>query len=397
MTGCQTNCIHLTVIFVICRMIKNIAFYLLIILVSASCKKSGGTTPNPPDPVPVPVSQASLQYRGGDLSFLPAIEQAGTKFYTSDNVQQDALTIMKNSGMNIVRLRLWHTPADAHSGLAEVETFAQRIKTAGLNWWLDFHYSDTWADPGKQTIPVAWQSLSFTILLDSVYNYTYRVMNELKIKNSLPLIVQIGNETNSGMLWDKGRVGGTFDTNWPQYAALIKKGIDAVKAVDPTIKIMLHFAGTNGAPWYFGNIKTQAVPYDIIGLSYYYWWHNRNLTELQTDVNALAATFDKDIFITETAYPFTSNWNDYTNNVVGSTTALISGYDATTAGQLKYLTDLRTTIHNIPNNHGIGFCYWAPDWVAFMGTTATNGSTWENLALFDFNNKAQEGLKAFAQ
>jgi len=370
---------------------KIFALVLLIAAGILGCQK--GSTPYPEPPLEPPL--ATVTYRGADLSFLPTIEEAGTKFYSADNTQQDALTIMKNNGMNIVRLRLWHTPADAHSSLAEVVTLAQRIKASGINWWLDFHYSDTWADPGKQGIPAAWQSLSYALLLDSLYNYTFRVMSELKVKNCLPVIVQVGNETNSGMLWDKGRVGGTFDTNWPQYAALVKKGVDAIKAVDPTIKIMLHFAGTSGAPWYFNNIKTQGVAYDIIGLSYYYWWHNRNLTELQSDLNALAASFDKDIFITETAYPFTTAWNDFTNNIVGSTTPLIPGYDATTAGQLKYITDLRTTIHNIPNNRGIGFCYWAPDWVAFRGATATNGSSWENLALFDFNNKVLEAAKAF--
>jgi arabinogalactan endo-1,4-beta-galactosidase len=366
-------------------------------MVAFSCKKSpennsggGGTLPPVTNPLP------SLTYRGGDLSFLPLIESTGTQFYTAAGQQQTALNILKSSGINIVRLRLWHTPADAHSGLAEVETFAQTIKTAGINWWLDFHYSDTWADPSNQTLPAAWQTLSYTVLLDSVYNYTYRVMSDLKAKNILPAIVQIGNETNSGMLWNIGKVGGTFDTNWPQYAALVKKGIDAVKAVDPSIKVMLHFAGTTGASWFFNNIKTQGVNYDIMGLSYYYWWHNRNLTELQTDLNALAAAFDKDIFIAETAYPFSTGYNDNTNNVFGSGGLLIPGYDATPAGQKQYLLDLRTVIHNVSNNHGIGFCYWAPDWVAFRGTTATNGSSWENLTLFDFNNKILSASDAFA-
>ena len=375
-------------------MIKKIALSLLVVILIVSCKKSsggGGTTP------PVIVPLASVTYRGADLSFLPLIESAATKFYTSGGVQSSALTILKQSGMNLVRLRLWHTPANAQSSLTEVENFAQTIKAAGVNWWLDFHYSDTWADPGNQTIPVAWQSLSYNILLDSVYNYTYRVMNSLKTKNILPAIVQIGNETNSGMLWNIGKVGGAFDVNWPQYAALVKKGIDAVKAVDPTIKIMLHFAGTNGAQWFFNNVKTQGINYDIMGLSYYYWWHNRTLTELQTDLNALVTNFDKDIFIAETAYPFTTAWNDNTNNVYGSGNALLSGYDATAAGQLKFLTDLRTVIHNVSNNRGIGFCYWAPDWVAFRGTTSANGSSWENLALFDFTNKALPGMDAYAQ
>ncbi len=373
---------------------KKVVFYFFIIVATLSCKKSsggGGAIP------PFVVTQSSVKYRGGDLSFLPILEAEATKFYNSNGVQNSALNILKQSGMNLVRLRLWHTPANIHSSLAEVENFAQTIKAAGINWWLNIHYSDTWADPANQTIPAAWQALPFNILLDSVYNYTYRVMNGLKIKNILPAIVQIGNETNSGMLWNFGRVGGTFDVNWPQYAALVKKSVDAVKAVDSTIKIMLHFAGTTGAQWFFNNLKLQGVNYDIMGVSYYYWWHFKTLTELQTDLNLLVSNFDKDIFIAETAYPFSTGYNDFTNNIYGASSPLLNGYNATPAGQFKFLTDLRTVIHNVPNNRGIGFCYWSPDWVAFRGTTSTNGSSWENLALFDFANKALPGVNAFAQ
>jgi arabinogalactan endo-1,4-beta-galactosidase len=373
-------------------MIYKILYYVFFMLSLISCQKNNSSTQN----ITV-AAQPALTYRGADLSTLPEIESAGTVFYNAAGQAKDALTILQQSGMNLVRLRLWHTPATAHCNLNEVETMAQRIKAAGINWWLDFHYSDTWADPGTQTIPLAWQSLSYNLLLDSVYAYTLQVMNELKAKNCLPLIVQIGNETNSGMLWDKGRVGGSFDTNWPNYAALVNKSIAAIKAVDPGIKIMLHFAGTSGATWFFNNVKTQGIPFDIIGISYYSWWHNRTLTELQTDLDALATTFNKDIFIAETAYPFTLAWNDNTNNVVGSSTTLLTGYAASAEGQLRYLTDLRTTIHNIAGNHGIGFCYWSPDWVAFRGPASTNGSAWENLTLFDFGNKVLPAVSAFAQ
>jgi arabinogalactan endo-1,4-beta-galactosidase len=377
-----------------CSSMKNVGFVLIIAAFIGSCgkKNTGGIS----QPV-IPPAMASVQYRGADLSFLPEIEQAGTSFYGADGMAVDALAFVKAKGTNIIRLRLWHNSSTGHSNYKEIETFAQRIKSAGLNWWLDFHYSDTWADPGNQTIPAAWRAASQTVLLDSVYNYTYNVLSNLKAKNILPAIVQIGNENNSGMLWDKGKVGGSFDVNWPNYAALVKKGIDAVKAVDASIKVMLHVAGTSGAQWFYNNIKNQGISYDIIGLSYYPFWHNRNLTELQTDLDALANNFNKDIFIAETAYPFTTGWNDYTNNVVGASASLLNGYEATPAGQVKFLTDLRTVINKIPNNHGLGFCYWAPDWMAYRGSTATNGSSWENLALFDFNNKALEGWNAFVQ
>lgn len=370
---------------------KNLVLTIILAAIFSSCKKGGTDEP----PLPGPPAYAPLTYRGADLSFLPEIEQAGTRFYNGNTIV-DPLVFMKSKGVNLVRLRLWHTPATGHSNYSEVEAFAQRIKAAGLNWWLNIHYSDTWADPANQTIPAAWQGASQAVLADSVYNYTLKVMTALKAKGCLPVMVQIGNETNSGFLWDKGKVGGSFDTNWPNYAALVKKAADAIKATDPSIKVMLHFAGTSGAQWYYNNLKTQGVNYDVIGISYYYWWHNRSLAELKTDLDALATTFDKDVFIAETAYPFSNGWNDFTNNVVGSGTALLNGYDASPAGQLKYLADLRTTIHNVSNNRGIGFCYWSPDWVAYRGPTASNGSAWENLALFDFTNAALSGWNAFA-
>jgi arabinogalactan endo-1,4-beta-galactosidase len=372
-------------------MLKKITGLLLSGGLFINCNKKLTIPQTPPPSLP------AIIYRGGDLSFLPEIETTPAVFYNSTGQAQDALTILKNNGMNLVRVRLWHTPANTNSSLAQVEAFAQKLKTAGINWYLDFHYSDTWADPGSQPIPLAWKNLAYTVLADSVYNYTYKVMNDLKVKNILPVMVQIGNETNSGMLWDIGKVGGAFNNNWSQYAGLVKKGIDAVKAIDPAVKIMLHCAGTKDAQWFFSNIQTQGVQYDIMGISYYHWWHERNLNELQNDLNALAAGFNKDILIAETAYPFTLAWNDNTNNIYGTGYPLLPGYTATPEGQQNFLTDLRSVIYNIPNKHGLGFCYWAPDWTAFRGTAAANGSPWENLALFDFTGKALPGLAAFAQ
>jgi arabinogalactan endo-1,4-beta-galactosidase len=372
-------------------MLKKITGLLLFSSLFINCNKKTTITQTLPAPLP------ALTYRGGDLSFLPEIETTPAIFYGSNGQAQDALSIFKNSGMNLVRVRLWHTPANVNSSLAQVEAFAQKLKAAGINWYLDFHYSDTWADPGSQPMPLSWKNLAYAVLADSVYNYTYKVMNDLKVKKIMPVMVQIGNENNSGMLWDIGKVGGSFNNNWSQYAGLVKKGIDAVKAIDPAVKIMLHCAGTKDAQWFFNNIQAQGIPYDIMGLSYYHWWHERNLGELQNDLNALAAGFNKDILIAETAYPFTLAWNDNTNNIYGTGIPLLPGYAATPEGQQKFLTDLRTVIANIPNKRGLGFCYWAPDWIAFRGAAATNGSPWENLALFDFAGKALPGLSAFAQ
>jgi arabinogalactan endo-1,4-beta-galactosidase len=340
-------------------------------------------------------------YRGADLSFLPEMQQAGTQFF--DGAQANsALKIMKKYGMNLVRVRLWHTPAPEHQGhssLAEVLAFAKQIKAENLAFLLDFHYSDTWADPGKQFIPEAWKNLTINTLGDSIFNYTRQVIQQLQAQNTLPEMVQIGNETNSGMLWDWGRVGGAFEGNWQNYALLIQRAIAGVKAVDTEnkIKIMLHFAGYSGADWYFQNLQNQQVSYDIMGLSHYPLWHGKSFAELKKQLNQLIATFDKPILIVETAYPWTLGYNDWTDNFVGQTEQLMPEYPATPAGQKQFLVDLKNLIKNLDKNRGLGFCYWEPAWVAFKGKEAKNGSVWENQTTFDFENRALPVLEAFGQ
>jgi arabinogalactan endo-1,4-beta-galactosidase len=363
--------------------------------ITISCSKSPSPSPTPiPTPTPTPV--ATTTYRGADLSFLTEIEQSNTSFYDSGTAKP-VLTIFKNNGCNLVRVRLWYNPSTAHSGLAEVLGFCQRIKQSGMDILLDFHYSDTWADPSTQTTPASWAALSFATLQDSVFQYTRRVITLLQNQNTMPAIVQVGNEINTGILWNLGKLSSWTDPNLSNFTTLLSKAIAGVKAVDTnnSISIMLHYAGPSNALGFFNLIKQQGVTYDMIGLSYYPWWHGTDITALQQSLNTLATTFARKIMIVETAYPFTLQWNDNTNNIVGTTNQLITGYDATQAGQLTYLQQLKTILLAVPNSLGVGFCYWEPDWVAFKGPTATNGSTWENLALFDFQNKSTIALQAF--
>ena len=200
------------------------------------------------------------------------------------------------------------------------------------------------------------------------------------------------------MLWPLGAVNSNADLNWANFAALIKSGITGVKAADTEnkIAIMLHYAEVDGAAAFFTKINQYAVPYDIIGLSYYPWWSEKDLGYVSGQLNQLAS-FNKKIFIAETAYPWTLQWNDYTNNNVGDASQLIANYPATPQGQLQYLLQLKSLLAAIPNKLGIGFCYWAPDWVAYKGPTASDGSSWENLALFDFSNKVLPAMQAYRQ
>lgn len=345
-------------------------------------------------PAPQPAPAAASFYRGADLSFSPEIEAAGTRF-TDQGQAGTPLELLQRRGLNLVRLRLWHTPASGHSTLPEVIGQARRAKQAGLAVLLDLHYSDTWTDPSQQTTPRAWQGLPANVLQDSVYQYTRRVLRALEAQQARPDLVQVGNELNGGLLWPQGRIQSAAD--YPALAALLRRGLQAVADADPPhrIRTVLHFAGPVGAEAFFAQMQQQGVPYDVQALSYYPQFHGRSLPTLQQQLTGLVNRFGKDLLVVETAYPFTLGWNDYTHNTVGQADQLIPEYAATPAGQRAYLLALRQLMQELPGGHGLGFCYWAPEWVAFRGPTATNGSAAENQALFDFTNAGLPALEAY--
>ncbi len=327
------------------------------------------------------IQEADTGIRGADISSLITIENAGTKFYHNNQVQ-DVIKTLKNVGCNYIRLRLWFAPENNEASLAEVKILAQRARQEGMKIWITVHYSDTWADPGSQLKPAAWQALNFSQLKTAVYDYTSLVMTELN-----PDIIQIGNETNDGMLWPEGKLS----TNASQYLALTNAASQAIRIHSATAKIMLHFAGTANADFYFNKVKS--VDYDYIGISYYPLWHGKSLVALENSLNQLATAYSKKVVIAETAYPFTLGYNDYTNNIVGLENHLVPAFPATVNGQTAFLQGLKSMANRSQNT--IGFCYWEPQWVAFRGPTATNGSPWENQALWDFENKSLPGLSFF--
>jgi arabinogalactan endo-1,4-beta-galactosidase len=359
-------------------------------LLLGACKENAPETL--PDPAPTPA--AGTFYRGADLSFSPEIEATSTRF-TDQGRSGTPLALLQQRGLNLVRLRLWHTPPSGRSHLAEVAAYARRAKQAGLAVLLDLHYSDSWADPGQQATPRSWQNLPATVLQDSVYQYTRRVLRVLADQQATPDLVQVGNEINGGMLWPQGRI--QLPADYPALASLLRRGLQAVTDADPQrrIRTVVHFAGPGGANYFFEQLARQNVAYDVQALSYYPQFHGRSLVTLSQQLTALVNRYQKDLLLVETAYPFTLGWNDYTHNSVGQADQLIPGYDATPAGQQAYLLALRRLIKDLPDGHGLGFCYWAPDWVAFKGPTATDGSAAENQALFDFANAGLPALEAF--
>ncbi|SCY41888.1 glycoside hydrolase family 53 protein [Flavobacterium caeni] len=348
--------------------------------------------------VPTVPTPERTYYRGMDLSFQSELESYDPVYRDAAGATVNLLDFVESAGTNLVRLKLWHTSEDGQNTLAQVLAYAQKIKQHNMAFMLDIHYSDTWADPSHQTPPAAWQGLTQEQLQTEVFDYTKSVLTAFKNQGTAPAFVQIGNETDSGFLWDYGRVWDAFDDNWPNYAALVSKAIDAVREVNGNdTKVILHHSKVENAVYFFTELQPFALDFDVIGLSYYPQFQTKNLITVQTKLNELAATFDKEIMIVEVAYPFTFEWDDNLTNYIGSADQIIGAYPATPQGQRDFMGRIDNIVKSIPNDKGIGWVYWAPDWVAFDGneTTTTGGSSWENQALWDFDHKALPAMGVF--
>ncbi len=319
-----------------------------------------------------------------DISNYPQISESNMPFFDQEGREEALLAILKTSGVNTIRLRLWVNPTGGYSGFEEVNHLSVELKSKGFKTWLSVHYSDTWADPGSQKIPKKWKNLNFDSLKDSVFNYTRNIVTELN-----PDYIQIGNEINNGLLHPHGNMS----TNYEQFLALMKSSILAVRDNINTPKIIIHYEGIKGSDWFFRQLIS--LDYDIIGLSYYPIWHGKSLTDLKDKMQLLAQSHHKKIVIAETAYPFTLEWNDDTNNIVGMAKQLINpDYPATPMGQLHYMETIKSI--STTASYGIGYCYWGAELIAWKGSQATDGSPWENQALFDFNHRALPALDTFA-
>lgn len=318
-----------------------------------------------------------------DISSYPEIDAFNPLFYDLEGNQEGFLTQLKENGVNTIRLRLWVGPENEHSGFDEVLQFSESLKPMGFDIWLALHYSDTWADPSRQKTPSQWSNIGFTELKDSVYVYTKKVVERIR-----PRYIQIGNEINSGFLHPQGHI----TDNPEQFLQLLETGIAAVRDTSNTAEIILHYAGIDGAAWFFDQIGN--LDYDSIGLSYYPIWHGKSMTNLQQTMQQLMETHSKKIVVAETAYPFTLDWNDHTNNIVGLEEQLIlPDFPATPLGQQQFVDQLKTIVQEVDN--AIGFCYWGGELIAWKGTEATDASSWENQALFDFQLRALPVLQEF--
>jgi len=335
---------------------------LLISMLFSSCSKSQTT-----DPTPIITNTFA---KGADVGWLSQMEATGYRFYDADGTEKNGLQLLKDRGMNTIRLRVFVNPSNdrinGHCSKDETVAMAVRAKNLGMRIMIDFHYSDTWADPAHQTKPAAWANHTFSTLLTDVYNHTFEVLTALKTAGVTPEWVQVGNEIPGGMLWPEGNY-----TNFGQLAQLLNKGYDATKAIDPTIKVLIHIdQGNNNSRfrWFFDNARTNNVKYDVIGLSYYPYWLNSDYTvtiaDLQNNLNDMVTRYNKEVMVVEVG-------GDY--NLVQNTKDM--------------LTATINAVRNVPNQKGLGVIYWEPE----------GEKTWSGYQLncWQTNGKPSTALDAF--
>lgn len=363
---------------------------------------------------------------GADVSTLTEVERHGGKFSDAEGRPGDPLHILRDHGMNWVRLRLWHTPVNAadvveagrvvsrrgepvgggNNDLALTLALAKRARAEGLKVLLDIHYSDFWADPGTQTKPAAWTHLHGRALQRAVRSYTADVLRAFLEAGAPPDMVQIGNETNGGMLWPDGKT-------WRQtpgekiggeraFAALLRAGIAAVREHDritgARLPVVIHLAGADDNPLFrrvFDLARRERLDYDVIGLSYYPYYHGP-MAKVQANLADLARRYRKPLLIVEVAWGFTLDNADAMPNIFNADFAAKGGYSATIEGQAAVLRDTIAAVAAVPGGLGLGVFYWEPAWIAVPGAgwRTGEGNGWDNQAMFDFSGRALPSLKA---
>lgn len=358
--------------------------------------------------------------KGMDLSSLREEEECGAKFY--DHGQEgDVIDILKRYGMNAVRLRLWNNPYDengnpyggGNNDLEYTLSLAKRVKEKELDFLLCLHYSDFWADPGKQIKPKAWKEMSVAQLEEAVYQYTKDMLTHLDKEDALPTLIQIGNELSNGMLWPDGEV-----PHYDNIVRFVNAGIRATKEVCPDIPIMIHLdnGGNNELyrRWFDHYFACGGADFDIIGLSYYPFWHG-TIEDLYANMSDIAKRYQKDLIVTEVSMGFTME--DYRDRekapmdeLKGMATrpALVEklNHDMTKEGQCEFMREFLTALKNVPDGRCKGFFYWEPAWIpvpgsgwatkaslAYMDDPGPCGNEWANQALFDYDGNVLPALE----
>ncbi|MFZ6011967.1 MAG: glycoside hydrolase family 53 protein [Bacteroidota bacterium] len=347
-------------------------------------------------------------YFGADLSYVNQVLDHGG-VYKDQQLVTNPYQIFKDHGANLVRFRLWHNPEwtkevygndgeQLYNDLYDVERAIRLSHEQGMSVLLDFHFSDRWADPGKQEIPKAWSAItSLSVLQDSVYRYTHRVLTYLKSKDLMPELIQLGNETNCGMLYTDAApefpACNVCQGAWSSFGKIVQAGIEAVRDVSASssvkAKIILHVADPKNVEWWFDHLASEGnvKDFDVIGFSYYPLWHNTISPDKLSDaVASFRNKYHKEIMILETAYPWTTLGNDSYNNIFSGSISL-PGYPFTTQGQFDILKKIT---QEVMDGGGKGVIYWEPGWITSdLKDLWGRGSAWENNTFFDFNGNVQ--------
>ena len=318
---------------------KNSPMYFRFVLMSlmVSLLYSCNTSKN------IQTTSKSSFAKGADVGWLPQMEATGYKFYDTDGSEKDCLQLLKDRGMNTIRLRVWVNPNDdkasGHCSKEETVVMALRAQKMGMRIMIDFHYSDSWADPGKQFKPKAWENHTFSELMTDVYDHTFDVLSALKSAGVTPEWVQVGNEIPGGMMWPEGST-----KNWSQLAQLLNKGYEATKSIDAKIKVIVHLDEGNNSEkfrWFFDNATANNVKYDVIGLSYYPFWIKKDYTEtiadLANNLNDMATRYNKEVMVVEVGGEYDKVQNTY-----------------------EMLAATIKAVKAVPNNKGLGVIYWEP-------------------------------------
>jgi arabinogalactan endo-1,4-beta-galactosidase len=295
-------------------------------------------------------ARASDYAVGADLSFLKQAEDNGTVFKEAGEAKP-GLAIFRDHGYNWIRLRLFHSPTQLPNNLPYTIALAKAARERGFKFLLNYHYSDTWADPGKQYPPKAWQGLSHDALVQAVHDYTRDTVRAFGEAGAPPDMVQIGNEVSPGMLWPDGKL----PDHWSNFADLLKAGIRGVAAGSGTNarpRIMIHIdkgANKGATQWFLHKLNSLGVEYDVIGQSYYPWWHG-TLLDLRENLRFMATTYHKDILLVEVAYC----WRPTEYRTRGGP------FPETPQGQRDFLDEVHRIVMDTPEGRGLGVFWWEP-------------------------------------
>lgn len=357
--------------------------------------------------------------KGMDLSSMWELEKCGARYF-DHGVQKNILEIMKEHDIDTIRLRLWNDPyakdgasyGAGENNLEHVIWMGKQVTEAGMGVLLNFHYSDFWADPGKQIKPKAWAHMGVEELEQAVYDFTLNSLKKMLDAGVRVTMIQVGNELTNGLLWPEGKL-----PNYDNVAVFVNAGIRACRAVDPTIPLMIHLDNGGNHELYldwFDHYMERGEDFEYIGLSYYPFWHG-TLQDLAANMNDISVRYNKDLIVAEVSMGHTmedykeyEKLEDHERKGYATRQELVDklDYPMTIQGQMDFTRDFLKVLEEVPENHGCGFFWWEPAWIPvpgsgwatpasleYMNDPGPCGNEWANQALFDYDGNVLPTLE----